>query len=69
MKLHDLLQALLLTASVVAEAGTKVRPAVGSSNTGRRSNGETRKFIIEVDPVIEVSPVLKPLAHTRRISD
>jgi hypothetical protein len=66
MKPHNFLQALVLTASVIVNAGTKPRPAVGSSSSGRKSNGETRKFIVEVEPVIEVSPALKSLAHTRR---
>ncbi|OBS22133.1 hypothetical protein FPOA_08469 [Fusarium poae] len=50
MKLHNLFQILLLTASVAVDAGTKPRSAVGSSNTDRRSHGDTRKFIVEVEP-------------------
>lgn len=69
MKPHNLLQALLLTASVVVNAGKNPRPAVASSSTGRKSNGDTRKFIIEVEPVIEVSSVLITLAHMLRIAD
>jgi hypothetical protein len=51
MKSYNLLKVLLFAASVAVDVEAINKPAVGSSRTGRTSTGNTRKFIVEVEPV------------------
>jgi hypothetical protein len=51
MKPYNLLQALLFSVRVVVDAEAIQKSVAGSSRTGRRSSGNTRKFIVEVEPV------------------
>jgi hypothetical protein len=51
MKPYNLVQALLFSVWVVVDAEATQKPAAGYSRTGRRSSGNTRKFIVEVEPV------------------
>jgi hypothetical protein len=51
MKSYNLLKVLLVAASVAVDAEEINKPAVRSSRNGRTSTGNTRKFIVEVEPV------------------
>ncbi|KAH7249731.1 peptidase S8/S53 domain-containing protein [Fusarium redolens] len=51
MKSYNLLKVLLFAASVAVDVEAINKPAVGSSRTGRTSTGNTRKFIVEVEPM------------------
>ncbi|KAM0245454.1 hypothetical protein ACHAP5_005410 [Fusarium lateritium] len=50
MNPYNLLQVLLFSVLAVADVEATQKPATGPSRTGRRSNGNTRKFIVEVEP-------------------
>lgn len=51
MKSYNLLKVLLVAASVAVDVKAVNKPAVSSSRIGRASAGNTRKFIVEVEPV------------------
>ncbi|ENH68331.1 Thermophilic serine proteinase [Fusarium oxysporum f. sp. cubense race 1] len=51
MKSYNLLKVLLVAASVAVDAEEINKPAVRSSRNGRTSTGNTRKFIVEVEPM------------------
>ncbi|VTT72934.1 unnamed protein product [Fusarium fujikuroi] len=51
MKSYNLLKVLLVAASVAVDVKAVNKPAVRSSRIGRASAGNTRKFIVEVEPM------------------
>jgi Tfp pilus assembly protein PilV len=51
MKPYNLLEVLLVAVSVAVGVEAVNKLAARSSRTGRASTGNTRKFIIEVEPV------------------
>lgn len=51
MKSYNLLRVLLVAVSVAVDVKAVNKPAVRSSRIGRTSAGNTRKFIVEVEPV------------------
>ncbi|KAG5818422.1 hypothetical protein H9Q71_001393 [Fusarium xylarioides] len=50
MKSYNLLKVLLVAASMTVGVEAAHKPAARSSRTGRASTGNTRKFIVEVEP-------------------